>query len=95
MEDKDAYIQKLHARLDEWNAEIDKLKAKADKAEAESRIEFQKQIENLRQRRQEAEKKVDEVRAAGEGAWEDLKSGVQLAWDAMEQAIKSARTRFK
>jgi uncharacterized coiled-coil DUF342 family protein len=95
MEDKDAYIQKLHARLDEWNAEIDKLKSKADKAEAESRIEFQKQIENLRQRRQEAEKKVDEVRAAGEWAWEDLKSGVQLAWDAMEQALKSARTRFK
>jgi len=32
MADKDAYVQKLHAKLDEWNAEIDKLKAKADKA---------------------------------------------------------------
>ncbi len=32
MTDKDAYVQKLHAKLDEWNAEIDKLKAKADKA---------------------------------------------------------------
>lgn len=95
MEDKDAYIQKLHARLDEWNAEIDKLKAKADKVEAESRIEYQNQLEYLRQRRNEAEEKVAEVRTAGEGAWEDLKSGVQLAWDAMDQAIKSARTRFK
>lgn len=95
MEDKDAYIQKLHARLDEWNAEIDKLRAKADKAKAESRIEYQNQIESLRQSRNEAEKKVAELHEAGEGAWEDLKSGVQLAWDAMEQAIKSARTRFK
>ena len=34
MENKDAYIQKLSARLDEWNAEIDKLRAKADKAES-------------------------------------------------------------
>ena len=36
-----------------------------------------------------------EVREAGEGAWEDLKSGVQGAWDAMEDALKSARSKFK
>jgi uncharacterized coiled-coil DUF342 family protein len=95
MENKDAYIQKLSARLDEWNAEIDKLRAKADKAEAESRIEFQNQIENLRQRHKEAEEKTAELREAGEGAWEDLKSGVQGAWDVMEQSLKSARSRFK
>ena len=37
---KDQYVQKLHAKLDEWNAEIDKLKAKADKTSAESRVEY-------------------------------------------------------
>jgi len=95
MEDNDAYIQKLHARLNEWNAEIDKLKAKADKTAAESRIEFQTQLEKVQQKRTEAEKKLSEVREAGEGAWEDLKSGVQGAWDGMEQALKSARSRFK
>jgi hypothetical protein len=26
MTEKDAHVQKLHAKLDEWNAEIDKLK---------------------------------------------------------------------
>ena len=92
---KDEYVQKLHAKLDEWSAEIDKLQAKADKTSAESRIEYQKQIKNLQQRRQEAEKKVDELRSAGEGAWEDLKAGVQLSWDAMEEAVKSARSKFK
>ena len=51
MTDKDAYVQKLHAKLDEWNAEIDKLKAKADKAEADSRAEYHKQIEALREKR--------------------------------------------
>jgi uncharacterized coiled-coil DUF342 family protein len=94
MPDKDAYVQKLHAKLDEWNAEIDKLKAKADKAEAESRLEYQKQIENLQERRKEAKEKLTEMRQAGEGAWEDLKSGVQSAWDSMEEALKSARSRF-
>jgi uncharacterized coiled-coil DUF342 family protein len=94
MPDKDAYVQKLHAKLDEWNAEIDKLKARADKAEAESRLEYQKEIETLQERRQEAEEKLAELRRAGEGAWEDLKSGVQSALNAMEVALKSARSRF-
>ena len=92
---KDEYVQKLHTKLDEWSAEIDKLKAKADKAGAESRIEYQNQIKNLQQRRREAEKKVDELRSAGEGAWEDLKAGAELAWDAMEEAVKSARSKFQ
>jgi len=92
---KDKYVEKLHTKLDEWNAEIDKLKVKADKAEADSRIEYQKQIKNLQQKRQEAEKKLADLRSAGKDAWEDLKSGVQQAWDSMEEAVKSARSKFK
>ena len=95
MADKDAYIQKLHAKLDEWNTEIDRLKAKVYQAEANSQDEYQKQIETLRDKRTEAEEKLKEVREAGEGAWQDLKSGVQGAWDSMEEALKSARSKFK
>jgi uncharacterized coiled-coil DUF342 family protein len=94
MPDKDAYVQKMHAKLDEWNAEIDELKAKADKAEAKSRFEYQKEIENLRERREDAKEKLTEISRSGEGAWEDLKSGIQNAVDSMEEALKSARSRF-
>jgi uncharacterized coiled-coil DUF342 family protein len=95
MTGKDAYVQKLHAKLDEWNVEIDMLKAKADKAEADSRAEYHKQVEALREKRKDAESKITEVAEAGDGALEDLKSGVQGAWDSMEAALKSARSQFK
>jgi uncharacterized coiled-coil DUF342 family protein len=95
MTDKDAYVQKLHRKLDEWNAEIDRLKARGDQAEAKGRAEYHKQIQELTERRQAAQKKLEEMRQAGESAWEDLKSGVQNAWDAMEAAVKSARSRLK
>ena len=95
MPDKDAYVQKLHAKIDEWNAEIDKLKAKAEQAEAESRIEYQNQIEGLQQKRKAVAERLEKARDAGEGAWEDLKSGLQSAYDAMEGALKSARSRFE
>jgi phage tail tape-measure protein len=81
--------------LDEWNAEIDKLKAKAGEAETESRLKYEKALENLQQRRQEVEEKLTKVRHAGEDAWQDLQSGAQNAWDAMEEALKSATSKFK
>ena len=92
---KDAYVQKLHEKIDEWNAEIDKLKAKADKAKAESRLEFQKEIGTLQEKRKEVEKRLTKVRHAGEDAWQDLKSGAQNAWDAMEEALRSAKSKLK
>jgi chromosome segregation ATPase len=54
---KDTYIQKLKAKLDEWNATIDKLQAKADQAEAESKIEYEKQLADLRTKLKNVEKK--------------------------------------
>lgn len=36
----DAYVQKLKAKLDEWNATIDKLQVKAEQKEAEFKIGF-------------------------------------------------------
>ncbi len=95
MADKEAYVQKLHAKIDEWNAEIDKLKAKAEQAEADARADYNEEVKNLKSKRRQTEKKLSEVREAGEGAWEDLKAGTQSAMDAMEAALKSAKSRFK
>ena len=95
MKNKEAYIQKLHAKIDEWNADIDRLKAKANQVEADSRIEYQKQIQALKSKRDDVEKKVHEISRSGEDAWEDLKAGADLAWEAMSEALKSATSRFK
>ncbi|MCF8129709.1 MAG: hypothetical protein K9N10_14465 [Deltaproteobacteria bacterium] len=95
MSTKDAYVKKLHAKLDEWNAQIDKMKAKADQAEADSRIEYNKRIAELQEKRNETKEKLETLREAGEGAWEDLKSGVQLAVESMEEALASAKSRFQ
>jgi uncharacterized coiled-coil DUF342 family protein len=95
MKNKEAYVQKLHAKIDEWNADIDKLKAKADQLEADSRIEYEKQIEALKNKRNEIEKKLSELSRSGEGALEDLKAGIDLSWESMNEAIKSAAARFR
>jgi hypothetical protein len=92
---KEAYEKKMQARLDEWDAEIDLLKAKADKAKADARVEYYKQIEELKIKKQAAGVKLAELRKAGDGAWEDLKTGLESAWNSLGKAVKAAASRFK
>ena len=94
MSKKEAYEKKLEAQLKEWKTDIDKMKAKAEKADAEARLEYYKQIEDLRSKQEAVQKKLTELKAAGESAWEDLKSGIDLAWTSLAESIKSARSRF-
>lgn len=94
MEDKNAYRQKLEARLDQWRAEIDKLEAKAAEARADARIEYEKQIEKLRGKQEDARRKLEELDKASGEAWKDLKSGLETAWDDLGRAVKSAVDRF-
>ncbi len=95
MSEKEAYEKKLQAQLDKWMADIDKLKAQADRAEADLRLEYYKKIEDVRTMLVKANKKLAELRAAGDDAWGDLKIGIEGAWDTLGSAIKSAASRFK
>ncbi|GGO79051.1 hypothetical protein GCM10011348_12390 [Marinobacterium nitratireducens] len=92
---KDDYIKRLQAQLDVWDAEIQKLKAQAEVAKADARLEYHKQLEELKKQRQQAQQRLTELREASNSAWDDLKAGADRAWDSMADAIKSARERFK
>ena len=95
MSTKQAYEQKLQARLDAWAADIAKLEAKASEAQADARIEYQKQVRELKSRQEEARSKLAEYQRAGEQAGADLKAGVEGALDALGGALKSASSRFR
>ena len=92
---RDAYVQKIKAKLDEWNAEIDRLEAQARQKEADAQTRLQEQIDQVKAKRTTTEEKLDDVRQAGGDAWEDLKSGLELATEAVGDALRSARSRFQ
>ena len=95
MSTRDDYVRKMHVLLDKWNAEIDDLENRAELAEANLRDSYREQIAHLRARQHDARTKLAGVRDASESAWEDLKTGLELARDAVGEAIESAKTRFK
>lgn len=95
MSSRDEYIRKMQAKLEEWNTEIDTLTAKAVDVTADVKNEYNEQIESLKTKQAAARQKIEELQQAGESAWEDLKSGIELAWTAIGEAIDSARSRFR
>ena len=94
MSEKESYRQKIRAKLDEWNAEIDKFEAQADQAQADAQLEYYEQLKKLRALQEEAGNRLEELEDAGEDAWEDFRNGADIAADALEAAIDSARSRF-
>ena len=93
--DREEYIDKLAAKLREWNSEIEKLEAKMEGAKAEKRGQYRERIEKLRSRRDAGRDKLEELKRADSRAWEDLKHGVERAFDEIERALKSALSEFK
>ena len=90
-----AYEEKLDAQLEEWNAQIAVCKARADKAKAEAKIEYYKTIEVLQHKQDEGRTKLNELKTAGDEAWEDLKTGAEKAWNEVKTAFHEATSKFK
>lgn len=94
MDRKEAYQDKLQAQLDEWKAEIAKLRARADKAQADARLKYMEEVDDLRAHQKKAETRLRELQHAQGEAWKDMKAGVEAAWDEMGDAMKRAWKRF-
>ncbi|MGB3212039.1 MAG: hypothetical protein WBB19_15150 [Desulforhopalus sp.] len=94
MKSKEEYIDHLHKKIDDWNADIDTLMVKTERIDRESRTELHDQIQKLKVKRDEIERKINTLSQSGAEAWGDIKSGLDLAGEAMSTAVNSATTRF-
>jgi chromosome segregation ATPase len=90
-----AYEEKLDAQLKEWNAQITLLRAKAKNAKAGAKVDYYKTIEALEQKQDKAKTKLQELKTAGNEAWEAVKTGAEKAWTEVKTAYHDAASRFK
>lgn len=92
---KEAYQEKMKAQLEKLDARIDLLKAEAKEAQADTKIEINDRVEALEEQRDEAQKRLDNVKESGASAWRDLKSGLDTAIMELENAVEGALGKFK
>lgn len=85
---RDEYVQKLKARLDQWNAEADRWEKHAGEVRA-------KQVELFRLRRDEALYNLKLLEGASASAWKDFSAGCDAAWASLHEAYGEARKHFE
>jgi chromosome segregation ATPase len=95
MTSRDEYLQKFKATLDDWNADIDKLEAKTHEAQGDAQSQYHKQLEALREMRDDAQKQYTELQNAAADAWDAMLLGTEKAWQAWVDAFDDARSKFK
>lgn len=89
------YTQKLKSKLDEWNEKIDELETKLEATDMEARAEYQEQLQTLKSNRETLEQKVSELQDASGDAWNDIRAGAADAWEALDDALDRAISRFE
>ena len=95
MTTRDAYVKKLKEQLDRWNQELSKLEAKAKQPLVGMKGAYEKQLKELRERRNVMQQQMADIQKAGDHAWDHLKTGADTAWKAMEESFKMAWSVFK
>ena len=90
-----AYEEKLDAQLKEWNAQIALLRVKAENAKADAQIDHYKTIEALEHKQDEAKTKLQELKTAGDEAWEAVKGDAEKVWAEVKTAYHEAASKFK
>ena len=95
MEDKKSYLQKMADQLKQWDHEIDELKAKTVTAKTGSKTEILRQIDELRLKKKTAQEKLKQLREAGDGAWDMMKSGLERSLSEFKGAFSNSAAKFK
>ena len=95
MSAKDDYLAMIQSQFRKWDAELDKLSVKAGQLSADARARYEEQLNAMRADRDAANRKLQDMRAAGESAWQHMRAGTDASWDSMKNALDRASSQFK
>jgi chromosome segregation ATPase len=83
-----ANVGKMETQLQQWGAKLDELVAQAEEAGTEAKLDYRERIDALKAKHQLARSQLDELKATGNEKWETLKTGLEGAWNELEDAFK-------
>jgi hypothetical protein len=91
---RDAYRQKLEAQIDELNARLMLARAKSKKLAAEGKIAAAEELADFEKKLAAVREQLTALGNATEGAWSEIKVGVEKAWGDLRDAAKRAFDKF-
>lgn len=95
MQVKKTYEETVQSKVQEIDQRMQSLTDEIDKAGAEATQQYEREMADLRRRRQDLNERFISLKNAGDDAWEDMKAGLESAVDEMGRALQRATGRFE
>jgi hypothetical protein len=92
---RDDYQALMEKQLNEWKAQAERFKAGAEQVEAHAKAQYEKNLEMLRARQDEAWENFRKLKSANESAWEQFKAHMDKAGGEVKAAVERMTTTFK
>ena len=95
MGDKDIYIERLSAQLEQWKAEIFELEVKAENASEEVKSNCDEALDALKDYYESTEASVETWIESADDTWDVLEEKAEQKMEFAAAAMKSAITHIK
>jgi hypothetical protein len=87
-------LETMKNRVEQWGADLEALEARAEYVGAASKAELRSTIADLKQMRTKAVGELDRLQASTDDAFDDMRRGVEKAWEGLAQSFQEARRRY-
>jgi hypothetical protein len=91
-EDYQAFMEK---QLNEWKVQTERFTAGAGQMEAQAKAQYEKNLELLHAKQEEAWENFRKLKDASEGAWGQFKANMDKAGEDLKAATERLTTQFK
>lgn len=92
---REAYIEKVKAQLNKFDAQLAEMKAKADKTTASAQVEYHSMMEEALVKREALQAQLAELQSSGGSAWEEIRTGLEKAGQELQKSFEAASAKFK
>ena len=81
---REEYQAFMENQLNEWKSKTEPFKAAAGQWEAQAKAQYEKNVELVKAKREEAWANLTKMKSASDDAWEQLKGNMDKAWEDLK-----------
>jgi hypothetical protein len=89
MQNKELYLERVVAEVEEVAGRVAQLKARIAKQKVSVKLQFNAELEYVRNRFAEFRKRVAELEEASDDHLEEARAATELAWKDLQHAVDS------
>lgn len=93
MTKREKYIDKLSAKLKEWDRELEEFEKKNEERFSEFKQDMNERLENLKTKRTQLGQKIDRIEDMGEDTYKKIKKDVDKLWKDLKSGFSALRNK--